>query len=144
MNILYGRYNHTGGEILFNGSVPDFKKIRNCMGYVQQDDILNRNLTVKESLIFTAMLRVSNEYSIREKIRIVENTMMDLGIYRCKDRRIGGLGSKNVISGGERKRTSIASELLTSPSILFLDEPTSGLDSRVCFLYLILDRFKIN
>lgn len=101
------------------------------MGFVQQDDILNKHLTVQETLFFTAMLRISSDFSIKQKMDIVENTMRDLGIYHCRNRRIGGIGSRNVISGGERKRTCIASELLTSPSILFLDEPTSGLDSRV-------------
>ena len=94
------------------------------MGYVPQDDIVHHELSVEQSLFYAAKLRLSGDVSqedIREKIsEVLKN--LNIGDPEIRKRRVGDL------SGGQRKRVSIAVELLTDPSILFLDEPTSPLD----------------
>ena len=121
------------GTTLVNGrEVPDemFKKV---MGFVDQEDTLMSTLTVYETVLYSALLRLPREMSLEaKKFRTLE-TMNELGILGIKDSRIGDSGRRSI-SGGEKRRVSIACELVTSPSILFLDEPTSGELCRVsCF-----------
>lgn len=85
-------------------------------------------LTVYETILYSAMLRLPRDMSVAAKRFRVMETMSELGILGIKDMRIGASGQRSI-SGGEKRRVSIACELVTSPSILFLDEPTSGLDS---------------
>jgi ABC-type multidrug transport system ATPase subunit len=85
-------------------------------------------LTVYETIMQSALLRLPEKMPLFMKKRRVNETMMELGIVGIANRKIGSSG-KRGISGGEKRRVSIACELVTSPSILFLDEPTSGLDS---------------
>ncbi|GJE89867.1 ABC transporter G family member [Phanerochaete sordida] len=117
-----------GGRTLVNGrEVPDadFKKV---MGFVDQEDTLMSTLTVYETVLYSALLRLPREMSLEaKKFRTLE-TLHELGILGIKDSRIGDSGRRSI-SGGEKRRVSIACELVTSPSILFLDEPTSGLDA---------------
>ncbi|KAK7682498.1 hypothetical protein QCA50_014298 [Cerrena zonata] len=119
---------HIGGRTLVNGrEVPDsdFKRV---MGFVDQEDTLMSTLTVYETVLYSALLRLPREMSLEaKKFRTLE-TMHELGILGIKDSRIGSSGRRSI-SGGEKRRVSIACELVTSPSILFLDEPTSGLDA---------------
>jgi ABC-type multidrug transport system ATPase subunit len=98
------------------------------MGFVTQDDVLYPHLTVTETLVFTALLRLENTFSKEEKIMHAESVITQLGLTKCKNSIIGGPFMRGV-SGGERKRVSIGQEMLINPSLLFLDEPTSGLDS---------------
>jgi len=99
----------------------NFDFLKTQIGYVPQDDIVHRELTVAESLRYAAKLRLNNvsEIEIEEKINSV---LKSLNIEMIKGSIVG------KISGGQRKRVSIAVELLTDPLILFLDEPTSPLD----------------
>ncbi|OBZ66190.1 putative ATP-dependent permease [Grifola frondosa] len=100
----------------------------NVMGFVDQEDTLMSTLTVYETVLYSALLRLPREMSFEaKKFRTLE-TMQELGILGIKDSRIGDSGHRSI-SGGEKRRVSIACELVTSPSILFLDEPTSGLDA---------------
>lgn len=85
-------------------------------------------LTVYETILYSALLRLPRDMSYDAKRFRVMETMSELGILGIKDMRIGASGQRSI-SGGEKRRVSIACELVTSPSILFLDEPTSGLDS---------------
>jgi ABC-type multidrug transport system ATPase subunit len=85
-------------------------------------------LTVRETITYSALLRLPRDMSPEAKRFRVHETMIELGIQGITDRRIGQEGTRGI-SGGEKRRVSIACELVTSPSILFLDEPTSGLDS---------------
>ena len=101
----------------------DFGKIG---AFVQQDDVLVETLTPKELLIFAA--RIKTNLSKEAVLERVERTLTRLGLHDCKDTQIGGFFSKGI-SGGEKKRTSIAYEIMSEPSLLLLDEPTSGLDS---------------
>lgn len=93
-----------------------------------QDDVLYPHLTVTETLLYTALLRLPSTISRDEKASIAEAVMIELGLTACRDSIIGN-SAKRGVSGGERKRVSIGQELLINPSLLFLDEPTSGLDS---------------
>ncbi|GLT80809.1 hypothetical protein SLA2020_522270 [Shorea laevis] len=115
------------GSITYNG-----KRFSNLMkrktGFVTQDDVLYPHLTVKETLVFTALLRLPNTLKKEEKILHAEVVITKLGLTKCKNNIIGDT-SLREISGGERKRVSIGQEMLINPSCLFLDEPTSGLDS---------------
>jgi ABC-type multidrug transport system ATPase subunit len=114
------------GRLHINGSeIDDENLYRRVIGFVDQEDTLMPTLTVYETVLYSAVLRLPREMSLEaKKFRTLE-TMNELGILGIKDSRIGESG-KRSISGGEKRRVSIACELVTSPSILFLDEPTSG------------------
>lgn len=105
-------------------NIPD-SVFKNVVGFVDQEDTLMSTLTVYETILYSALLRLPREMSKEAKEYRVLETMNELGILGIKDSRIGSSG-KRSISGGEKRRVSIACELVTSPSILFLDEPTSG------------------
>ncbi|PSR92877.1 ABC transporter G family member 9 like, partial [Actinidia chinensis var. chinensis] len=115
------------GTIAYNGE-PFSNIMKRNTGFVTQDDVLYPHLTVTETLIFTALLRLPNSLTNDEKITHAEAVITQLGLNRCKNSIIGGPFLRGV-SGGERKRVSIGQEMLINPSLLFLDEPTSGLDS---------------
>lgn len=117
-----------GGEVLVNGQkVPD-AEFRRVVGFVDQEDTLMGTLTVYETVLYSALLRLPREMSFAAKKMRTLETMHELGILHIRDSRIGQSGQRSI-SGGEKRRVSIACELVTSPSILFLDEPTSGLDA---------------
>jgi len=92
------------------------------IGYVPQDDIVHRNLTVREALNYSARLRLPDDSTAEELSAAVERVLDELSLRDQAETMIGRL------SGGQRKRVGVASELLSHPSLLFLDEPTSGLD----------------
>ncbi|WZY96937.1 hypothetical protein YC2023_069266 [Brassica napus] len=118
------------GKVLVNG-----KKRRLDFGtsaYVTQEDVLLGTLTVRESIAYSAHLRLPSKLSRKQITDIVEATITDMGLQECSDRTIGNWHMRGI-SGGEKKRLSIALEVLTKPSLLFLDEPTSGLDSASAF-----------
>ena len=107
-------------------------ELKYLAGYVMQDDLLNANLTVFETLYYCAQLRLPSNLSAAEKNERIESVISQLGLQNCRDVIIGD-ALKKGISGGERKRVCVAMELLTRPRLLFLDEPTSGLDSVTAF-----------
>ncbi|KAI3706744.1 hypothetical protein L6452_24683 [Arctium lappa] len=118
------------GNVILNG-----KKRRldyGTVAYVTQEDILLGTLTVKETLTYSAKLRLPRELTKFEVNGIVEGTIMEMGLQDCADKLIGNWHLRGI-SGGEKKRLSIALEILTKPTLLFLDEPTSGLDSASAF-----------
>ncbi|KAJ8443455.1 hypothetical protein Cgig2_026242 [Carnegiea gigantea] len=115
------------GTITYNEE-PFSNKIKRRTGFVTQDDVLYAHLTVTETLVYTALLRLPNTFTKKEKIVQAEAVVQQLGLTRCKNSIIGGPLLRGI-SGGERKRVSIGQEMLINPSLLFLDEPTSGLDS---------------
>lgn len=116
------------GQIYVNGRIVSRQEYKRVVGYVDQEDTLMSTLTVYETILYSALLRLPREMSFEAKRYRVMETMSELGILGIKDMRIGSSGQRSI-SGGEKRRVSIACELVTSPSILFLDEPTSGLDS---------------
>ncbi|RKP08517.1 hypothetical protein THASP1DRAFT_5145, partial [Thamnocephalis sphaerospora] len=116
------------GDIFVNGKNIDPQIYRRVIGYVDQEDTLMPTLTVYETVLYSALLRLPADMSSAAKHARVLETIHELGIYHIKDKRIGESGARGI-SGGEKRRVSIACELVTSPAILFLDEPTSGLDA---------------
>lgn len=121
------------GRVFVNGS-SDYtdKEFKNMIGFVDQEDCLLPTLTVYETVLTSALLRLPKNMSLLgKKMRVLE-TLNELGIMHIRDKLIGSETNRGI-SGGEKRRVSIACELVTSPSILFLDEPTSGLDSFSAF-----------
>ncbi|GAA6014458.1 hypothetical protein JCM8202_001541 [Rhodotorula sphaerocarpa] len=120
------------GEILVNGRTVSLTDFRRVVGFVDQEDTLMGTLTVYETVLYSALLRLPRDMSFEAKRLRTLETMHELGILGIRDSRVGESGARGI-SGGEKRRVSIACELVTSPSILFLDEPTSGLDSYNAF-----------
>jgi ABC-type multidrug transport system ATPase subunit len=114
------------GEILLNKIPIDKLFYKAMIGFVPQQDIILESLTPREAFRFTAQFTVNKPPDIIEKL--VDQNLEELGLMGCADRMIGG-GLIRGISGGEKKRASIGTELIFNPSVLFLDEPTTGLDS---------------
>ncbi|KAJ1963392.1 hypothetical protein GGI12_002078, partial [Dipsacomyces acuminosporus] len=131
LNVLSGRIQggRLYGDIKFNGAPRNPSTFKRMLAYVEQDDLMFASLTVEETLLTSARLRLSNEkYTDEDKKERVSSVLRQLRLSHVKDTKIGGYGMRGV-SGGERKRVSIGVELVTDPSILVLDEPSSGLDS---------------
>jgi len=125
---LLARKSKTGsvtGDILVNGKKVDNAEYRRVVGFVDQEDTLMGTLTVYETVLYSAMLRLPRDMSLEDKKMRTLETMHELGILGIRDSRIGESGQRSI-SGGEKRRVSIACELVTSPSIIYLDEPTSG------------------
>ena len=130
LNILNGRLQPSKGNVLINGidlhKHPE--KLDGIIGYVDQNDVLNEELTVFQNLYFSAKLSMGGLHK-KQIIRKVVDLLKTLGLYEIRYLKVGTVLEK-VISGGQRKRLNIALELIREPSILFIDEPTSGLSSR--------------
>ncbi|KAJ3104864.1 hypothetical protein HK100_003992, partial [Physocladia obscura] len=118
------------GTIYVNGKKISAEEYRHMIGYVDQEDALMDTLTVHEAILHSALLRLPRNMSYSAKVKRVKETMIELGILEIAHQRIGSAlnSTRGKISGGEKRRVSIACELVTSPSILMLDEPVSGLD----------------
>ena len=117
------------GQMYFNGAIPSEKVIRSICSYVcQDDDALLPYLTVRENLHFAAGLRLPAYLSKDQKQQRAESVLLKMGLRDCADNLIGSEVVKGI-SGGEKRRVTIAIQILTDPRILFLDEPTSGLDA---------------
>lgn len=118
------------GNFYVNGEKVNDNEYRSVIGFVDQDDTMLPTLTVHETIMTSALLRLPRDMNISVKEQRVYEVEKQLGISHIKDQLIGSEeGSGRGISGGEKRRVGIACELVTSPSILFLDEPTSGLDA---------------
>ncbi|KAL6549776.1 ABC transporter G member 14 [Orobanche minor] len=130
LTALGGRRSLSGnlsGKITYNGH-PFSGSIKRKIGFVAQDDVLYPHLTVFETLLFTALLRLPKSLSKEEKVAHADRVVVELGLTGCRDSMVGGALFRGI-SGGERKRVSIGQEMLINPSLILLDEPTSGLDS---------------
>ncbi|PWT91911.1 MAG: hypothetical protein C5B55_07310 [Blastocatellia bacterium] len=124
MDSLNGMRPASSGQVLVNNLdlYQHLESLKQSIGYVPQDDIIHRELTVYRTLYYVARLRLSRDISRQEIDQVVSEVMDLTGLSERRDVPISQL------SGGQRKRVSIAVELITKPSIIFLDEPTSGLD----------------
>lgn len=132
LNALAGRIHHgLAGTVLFNNRKLT-KSVLKRTGFVAQDDVLYPHLTVRETLFYCALLRLPNCTPRGDKIAVAEGVMAELGLSKCANTVIGNTFVRGV-SGGERKRVSIAHEMLIDPSLLILDEPTSGLDATAAY-----------
>ena len=134
LNVLTGRallYGEVSGRLFANGElIPEGieAKCKNATGFVPQDDVMHTNLTVYENVYFSARLRLPPDTKAQDVVDTVEQVLKDVGIWHVKDTPVGNADLRGI-SGGQRKRASIAMELVGRPSVLFLDEPTSGLDA---------------
>jgi len=132
LNILAGRAKKgveiESGEILINNEKAT-KRLRRGIGYVLQSDNFFSHLTVEQTLQFVGELRLPDALSSTQKCEVVDEVIDELGLNKCKKTVMGGGLFITGCSGGEKKRCSIAAELITNPSLLMMDEPTSGLDS---------------
>ena len=126
MNLVLGKVKKTRGQIFVNGK--DCETIKYNVGFVPQDDIMHRRLTVLQNINFSAYLRLPNSMPKHQKHQKINKTLVSLNLDKIKHSIIGD-DYKRGISGGQRKRVNVALELVADPQVLFMDEPTSGLDS---------------
>ncbi|MDQ0963988.1 ABC-type multidrug transport system ATPase subunit/ABC-type multidrug transport system permease subunit [Streptomyces sp. B4I13] len=124
LGALTGQRPADHGTVVYDGRdlYRDYAELRQRIGLVPQDDILHAQLTVRSALAYAAELRFPQDTAKAERRDRVEEVIRELGLQERADQPVHSL------SGGQRKRVSVALELLTKPSLLFLDEPTSGLD----------------
>ncbi|KAJ2984075.1 hypothetical protein NUW58_g6140 [Xylaria curta] len=121
---------HFSGDFYVNGEKVSDADFKSVIGFVDQEDTMLPTLTVHETILTSALLRLPRHMGRAAKEQRVYEVEKQLGIYHIRDSLIGSEeGKGRGISGGEKRRVGIACELVTSPSILFLDEPTSGLDA---------------
>eukprot|EP01035_Chromulina_nebulosa_P019214 gene19214-25065_t len=121
------------GEVLLNGKPYGKYELKSMSGYVMQDDLVHSQLTIGETLSYTARLRLANGTTAEERAARIDEVLNLMHIAYARDVIVGDSRFKGI-SGGERKRLCIAIELLTKPKLLFLDEPTSGLDSTTALI----------
>ncbi|MCV7199630.1 ATP-binding cassette domain-containing protein [Mycobacterium angelicum] len=122
--LIAGYTTPSSGAVTFEGHNihTEYASLRSRIGMVPQDDVVHRQLTINQALGYAAELRLPPDTSKEDRARVIAQVLDELGLTQHADTRV------DKLSGGQRKRASVALELLTGPSLLILDEPTSGLD----------------
>lgn len=137
MDVLSGR--KTGGYIEGDIHISGFPKVQETFarvsGYCEQNDIHSPQITVRESVVFSAYLRLSPEIDTKRKQMFVDEVMELVELDSLRDTLVG-LPGVSGLSTEQRKRLTIAVELVANPSIIFMDEPTSGLDARAAAIVM--------
>ncbi|XP_039026087.1 pleiotropic drug resistance protein 1-like isoform X2 [Hibiscus syriacus] len=137
MDVLAGR--KTGGYIEGNINVSGFPKKQETFarvsGYCEQNDIHSPHVTVYESLLYSAWLRLPKEVGAETRKMFIDEVMDLVELNPLRQAQVG-LPSVNGLSTEQRKRLTIAVELVANPSIIFMDEPTSGLDARAAAIVM--------
>ncbi|MBY8857938.1 ATP-binding cassette domain-containing protein [Nocardia sp. CA2R105] len=122
--LVAGATHPSAGAVTFEGRNlhAEYEAMRSRIGMVPQDDVLHRQLTVRQALGYAAELRLPPDTSKADRRAVIDGVLEELSLTEHADTRV------DKLSGGQRKRASVALELLTGPALLLLDEPTSGLD----------------
>lgn len=124
LKTLVGAWQPSHGAVSFDGRNlhAEYASLRGRIGMVPQDDTVHRQLTVNQALNFAAELRMPPDTTKHDRQQVISHVLAELDMTPHADKLV------EVLSGGQRKRVSVAMELLTGPSLLVLDEPTTGLD----------------
>ncbi|KAH6890536.1 P-loop containing nucleoside triphosphate hydrolase protein [Thelonectria olida] len=131
LNVLAQRptnASHVDSEVMVNGSHLSLKEFREISCFVEQEDALIGSLTVRETLEFSSRLASTSSLPKQERLLRINGLLESFGLVDQANAIIGTPIRKGI-SGGQKRRVGVASQLITSPKLLFLDEPTSGLDS---------------
>ncbi|KAI8905546.1 hypothetical protein EDD86DRAFT_277572 [Gorgonomyces haynaldii] len=132
VTLLTGKVKRTSGTVTLNGQKDELSKYSKLIGYVPQEDIMLRELTVRDILMHSARMRLPRDWEYRKVKAKVLEIISFLGLSHVAQTVIGDEETRGI-SGGQRKRVNIGMELVAEPSVLFLDEPTSGLDSSTSY-----------
>lgn len=137
MDVLSGR--KTGGIIEGDIRIGGYPKVQQTFarisGYCEQNDIHSPQITVEESIVYSAWLRLPPEIDEQTKSRFIEEVIETIELHDIKFSLVG-IPGRSGLSTEQRKRLTIAVELVSNPSIIFMDEPTSGLDSRAAAIVM--------
>lgn len=128
LNVLCGKIARTSGKLYISGRELEMQKYKNIYGFVPQEDIMHRELSVKENILHSARIRAPSKWSSAEVEDHASSIIEALKLKHVSHTLIGD-GIIRGVSGGQRKRVNIGIEVASTPLCLFLDEPTSGLDS---------------
>lgn len=125
VTLLTGKVKRSTGSVLINGQSDELSNYKKLVGYVPQEDVMLRELSVREILMHSARMRLPGDWQFRRiKTKVLE-IISFLGMSHVMDSIVGNEEERGI-SGGQRKRVNIGMELVAEPSVLFLDEPTSG------------------
>jgi len=128
LSMISGKVDRTDGKLKINGEEKELTSLKPVIGFVPQNDIMLRELTVEENIRHSALMRLPSEMPLEEKERRVQEVIEVLEIGHIRESIIGDAKVRGI-SGGQLKRVNIGLEMVMKPSLLCLDEPTSGLDS---------------
>lgn len=139
MDVVLGRktVGVVRGDILVNGYPKEQGSWSRVCGYVEQQDVHSGRTTVREALVFSARLRLEESVTMEKVSELVDQTLALVELNSLENRIVGeGDSAAGGLSGEQRKRLSIAVELVANPAVMFMDEPTSGLDARAAAIVI--------